>query len=181
MKIDSLKDGVVYRLNSSNPGKIAEYKKYLGSEIFTENKDIQEPVADAITIVRYKASQFEGVLVDDVSLEVEGEEIGVHIKWHLGRLKDLVGRKASFKCIIGIRIDKEVSLFEGMVAGEIVTPRGSSFGFNPYFQPQGSNFTLAERIIDPMNARYLALQKLLNNTPDYILKPLFKWDGSFQA
>lgn len=169
-----------YKINTSNAGKLAEYKAYLPGAVSSEAMDLREPEADALCIIRYKASQFEDVIVDDVSLEIEGTSISTDIKWHLDRLDEHIGRKARFICYLGICRKNEVHVFVGEVSGKMVAPRGNSFGFNPYFLPDQAKKTLGEEIPPQFNARYHAVQKLLKNQPDFVLEPLTDWNGKFQ-
>jgi XTP/dITP diphosphohydrolase len=56
-------------------------------------------------------------------------------------------RKARFRCVIAVASDnKLLRTFEGVVEGTIVDlPRGSrGFGYDPIFQPNGSDQTFAE-------------------------------------
>lgn len=171
----------VIQVATSNKGKQAEYRRFFGERVRFLEIDLAEPSADPLTIVRFKACQHPGVLVDDVSLDVEGEDVGAEIRWQLQRLPEWRGRPAQFVCRIGLLQEHEVLVFEGSVAGTIVPPRGQSFGFNPYFQPKGASQTLAEDLKDMWNARFLAVQAYLENRPSYRLPPLFEWDGPFQS
>lgn len=169
-----------YKVNTSNPVKLIEFRKYLKSEIIVEKKDLDEPDADPITVIQYKASQFNEVLVDDTSLDVEGENVGVNIRWLLKSLPQMAEKKATFVSLIGIRMGEEVHIFKGEVHGKIVAARGKNFGFLPYFLPDGVDKTMGEEIIDEYNARYYAIKNFIEGKPFKILPPLEKWDGNFQ-
>jgi inosine/xanthosine triphosphate pyrophosphatase family protein len=77
-----------------------------------------------------------------------------------------------------------VYLFKGEVEGEIVLPRAiekaGEFGFDPYFLPNGSSFTLAESKADYINARAKAVQALINHKPEAVLPPIRDWKGAWQ-
>ncbi len=169
-----------FRVNTSSPSKLKEYQKLLGEPVEASTLDLAEPEADLLTIIRYKASQFENVLVDDVSLEVEGAEVGVNVKWLLQNLSQYIGRKACFICWVGVRYDEKIYVFRGEVVGELVSPRGEGFGFSPCFQAEGDSFTLAQARTSKNNARALAVHKFLKWQPDFTLDPLREWSGPFQ-
>ena len=169
------------QINTSNQVKLEEFKRYLGPNIVIQREDMKEPDADCITIVRYKASQFHNVLIDDTSLEIEGEDVGVNVKWLLQTLHQHIGKKAKFVSLLGIRkLDDFVYIFKGEVEGTIVLPRGKAYGFLHFFQPDGTNKTLAEELPDQFNARYYAVRNFLNNVVFLKSEPLLEWTGVFQ-
>jgi XTP/dITP diphosphohydrolase len=140
-------EGTSIRVNTSNRVKLEEFRKYFGTDISIEQKDLQEPNSDPITVVRYKASQFENVLIDDTSLDIEGESVGVNIRWVLPRLKTLIGRRATFVSLLGIQSNGKVFVFKGEVSGRIVEPKGENIGFLAYFLPDGASRTLGEELL----------------------------------
>lgn len=170
-----------YTINSSNSLKIKEFKKYLPGILSINNKNLPEPKSDPITIIRYKASQFDNVLVDDCSLEIEGSSIGPLIKWHLSELENYADKKASFICLLAINKNQKIYIYMGKVTGKIVKSRGKKFGFLSYFQPEGSVNTLAEELPDKYNARFYAVQNFLNNQIYKIDSPIYEWNGPFQG
>jgi len=171
---------MTYYVNTSSPLKLSEFKKYLNGNVISEMKDLPEPDADPITIVTYKASQFNQVLIDDTSLEIEGEAIGAKVRWLIESLPKHEGKQARFVSLLGIRIDDQVMIYKGEIEGLIVAARGEPYGFLPYFQPNGAIKTLAEELPDEFNARYFAVQNFLNKNAHLITKPIFFWDGKFQ-
>ncbi len=168
-----------WKVNTSNVGKLQEYRKYLG-DVEAISKDLPEPDADLVTIVRFKASQFENVIVDDVALDVDGADVGAHIRWKLDQLNQWIGRKATFVCVLGIHREDRVEIFRAEAKGKLVTPRGDSFGFNPYFLPEGGSKTFGEEIPDSLNPRSLAIQDLKGSKPWRIEPALLSWPGTFQ-
>ncbi|MBN8555226.1 MAG: hypothetical protein J0L93_07270 [Deltaproteobacteria bacterium] len=173
-------------VNTSNPGKLAEFQKFFADysrhvAVEATQKSLPEPQSDPITVIRFKASQFENVIVDDVSLDVEGADLGVNIRWSLDTLDSHIGKSAVFICYLGVHRDGKIFIFKGEVSGKLVPPRGKSFGFNPYFLPDGAVKTLAEEKADLFNARYHALQNFIANHPHQICEPLKEWDGNFQG
>jgi XTP/dITP diphosphohydrolase len=169
------------KVNTSNVNKLKEFRNYLGSHVISEVADLDEPDSDPVTVIRYKASQFDKVIVDDTSLEVEGEKVGVNVKWMLNQLSNFVGKKAIFRCLLGIRSGNKVYVFKGEIQGTIVPKRGHSFGFLPYFQPDGSIKTLAEDLPDEFNARFFAVEDLIHNRPYLTCDVLPIWNGEFQS
>ena len=112
---------------------------------------------------------------EDVSLSLEclNGFPGPLIKWSLESLgakgvaelaHKYSNHKAEVKAMIGYSDGGEIKFFEGVVNGNIVLPRGeSSFGFDPIFQPEGSEKTFAEMSREEKNSlshRRIALQKL---------------------
>lgn len=170
----------VYTINTSNEYKINEYKKYLSDTIRILNHDLPEPKSDSLTIIRYKASQFNEVLVDDCSLEIEGTAIGPMIKWYLDVLDQYSGKQALFTCLMALRKDNKIYVYRGQVLGTIVESRGKKYGFVSYFQPDGTDKTLAQERLEDHNPRYHAIQHFLNNQPYTIEEPLYEWHGLFQ-
>lgn len=171
----------MFRINTSSAGKLAEFKKFLGADVEAFSKDLPEPDSDPITVVRFKASQFENVIIDDTSLDIDGADVGVRVRWLLEDLHQHLGKKAVFVCLIGIQRNQKVEIYKGEMPGRIVLPRGNDgFGFNSMFEPIGSNKTYAEYKPDHLNARYLAVQKFLKSEIFLTGEPLKTWTGSFQ-
>lgn len=168
-------------INTSNPGKMAEYERFLGRDLDQSTVDLAEPQADPDTVAVYKASQVDsGVLVEDTSLDVEGASVGVNVKWMLDNLDTYIGHGATFTVILGLKLTFNVYLFRGDVRGTIVKPRGGGFGFDAVFQPNGSQKTLGEEKPDLFNARYLAVQKLERGRWYHVSPPINEWDGEWQ-
>jgi inosine/xanthosine triphosphate pyrophosphatase family protein len=154
-----------YKINTSNMIKIKEFQDYLGRSAIFDSVDIADPASDPITVVRHKASKFNHVVVDSLSLEIEGERIGVNIQDTLKSLKTHIGKKAKFICMLGVREDRIIKVFRGEIDGTILEPKGSGFGFLPYFLPNGAKKTLGEDQPDKYNPRYLAVQRMIENEP----------------
>ena len=170
-----------FRVNTANSNKLKEFKRYLGESVESHSIDVNEPDSDPITVVAYKASQFEGLLIDDTSLDIEGADVGVNVKWLLKTLRDHIGKHAIFRCLLGIKIGSRVYIFKGEIPGRIVEKRGQSFGFLPVFLPDGADKTLAEDLPDHFNARYFAVKQFLANEPFQVCDPILAWDGKFQG
>ncbi|MDP2562805.1 non-canonical purine NTP pyrophosphatase [Psychrobium sp. 1_MG-2023] len=179
---------MIININSGNPNKIAEYQQYLtplGHELTTSDQDLDEPNSDHETIIRYKASQFDdNTLVDDVSLIIEGFDVGVNIRWFLesGELnkEKYRGCKCQFVCYIGVKKAETVFLYKGIVEGVITKPQGQGFGIGPFFLPNDAAQTLGEFMQPEHNPRYLALMNFLADKWSAKHQPLSQWQGEFQ-
>lgn len=171
-------------LNTSNAGKLDEYKSYFFPEpVISQKMDLAEPKADLLTIIQYKASQFDdNVIVDDVSLDVEGLDIGVNVRWFIPELNSPIyfNRRCVFTCMLGIKSNGFIQVYLGSVEGTLVPPRGDGFGFGPYFLPDGASLTLGQDMNPLYNARYLAVQQFKDKTPYKILPVMKVWNGEFQ-
>ncbi len=118
---------------------------------------------------------------DDSGLEVEAlnQEPGIYSARYSGmgdvantrlvlqKLEGVSNRKARFKTVISLLVDGQEHFFEGQLNGSItLAPRGTNgFGYDPVFQPEGSERTLAEYSMEEKNAishRAQAMKKLLN-------------------
>lgn len=127
-------------LNTSNKGKLHEFEQYFAEydiTITSTEIDIKEIAADPLTVVVHKASQMgEEILVEDTSLDVEGAEVGINVRWLFDHLSTFVGQKASQRVLLAYLKAGFVYVYEAKVDGTIVLPRGNGgFGFDPIFCP----------------------------------------------
>jgi inosine/xanthosine triphosphate pyrophosphatase family protein len=160
--------------------KFREFERFFGMKLEWVRQNLREPIADSETVVRFKASQLSDVLIDDTSLVVEGESFGPMIKWKISELDRFVGRKAEFRCYLGIQRFGEIQIYLGVVRGRIVDRVQGGFGFDGHFCPEGSQKAYAEEKPDHLNARYIAVQNFLTQKPAGIFPPLLRWNGKFQ-
>ena len=167
-------------VNTSNKGKRSEFLGFFGDDVKFLEHDLEEPSSDMVTIVRYKASQFEGVVIDDTSLEIEGVDVGVNIRWFVDRLDECLGKKAVFTCLVGLNKEGKVHIYKGVCEGTIVEPRGESYGFNKYFLPVGSDKTFAQEKPDSINPRKIAVDNMIRGNAWKVCEVLKTWDGEFQ-
>lgn len=175
-----------WKLNTSNSGKLKEFQELFGKYGYTissTNTDLDEIDSDPVKVVVHKASQLdEYVIVDDTSLEVEGAEVGINVRWLLNNLTDYIGHQATWKVLLAYHTNDQVFVFEGIVHGTIVDPKGQDgFGFDAVFLPNGQTKTLAECKFDAINARALAVDALLQNKPCAIESLILAWDGPWQV
>ncbi|KAK8823755.1 hypothetical protein WA538_001047 [Blastocystis sp. DL] len=141
--------GVTLRLNTSNENKYREFKRLFanyGINLDATHREIREIVSDPLSVAIHKASQLgEYVISEDTSLDIEGEQVGINVKWMMNELPKFVGKRAVWNVYLAILLQGRVHVYRGQVVGVIVEPRGdSNFGFDPVFQPEGAEKTLAE-------------------------------------
>lgn len=172
-------------VNTSNPGKLKEFERLFGqhgASLQATYIDLKEIDADPIPVSVHKASQLEeGVIIEDTSLEIEGADVGVNIRWLIDNLASYTGRKAVWRVLLAYQKQGQIHVFEGTVTGTIVQPQGSGgFGFDPFFLPDGATETLAQSKPDEFNARAKAVESLLEGEPIAIQPILVNWDGPWQ-
>lgn len=171
--------------NTSNKGKLGEIKGLLekhGITLDSTDIDLKEIQSDPITVVVHKACQVdEGVLVEDTSLDVEGADVGVQVRWMFDHVKMLSGRKALWRVLLAYRKAEFVYVFEGKTEGTIVAPSGTGgYGFDSIFLPDGCSQTLAHAKPEAFNARAKVVKKFVEHNPVAILPPITHWDGPWQ-
>jgi XTP/dITP diphosphohydrolase len=175
----------LWLLNTSNPGKLKEFERLFakhGAALKSTQIDLHEILADPVTVVVHKASQVgDGVLIEDTSLDVEGADVGVNVRWLLENLKDYEGRKAVWRALLAYQKNGLVYVYEGITTGTIVQPRGDEgFGFDPVFLPDGAEHTLAQQKSDAINARAKAVEALFEGSLLTTSPPLTNWEGTWQ-
>lgn len=166
---------------TGNKGKFAESQGII-PDIEQVSFDLAEIQSlDARKVVEHKLREAQAhhegeFIVEDTSLYVEGLNglPGPFIKWFL----DTVGAEGVYKfasqyenraahavVTIGyISADGAIGYFEGKIKGTLVAPRGDQgFGWDPIFQPDGSDETFAEMGTEEKNKismRKVAFEKL---------------------
>lgn len=176
-----------WKINTSNWGKFQEYQ-----ELFAKYKnpleathiDLPEIHADPLKVIVHKASQMEDqILVDDTSLDIEGADVGVNVRWFIDNLHNFVGRPAVFRVYLAYRSSDKVYVYAGEIKGKIVDPSGAEqkgFGFDKYFLPDGEYETLAQAKPERVNARAIAVKNLFGGKVHHIGPVVEKWDGLWQ-
>jgi XTP/dITP diphosphohydrolase len=178
---------------SNNEHKIKEIKSLLGNSFtllslhdinIREDIPEEEPQIEgnALSKARYifNVSGL-NVFADDTGLEIDALNglPGVHSARFAGENKDssaniekvlsLLGnkenRKARFRTVIALILEKKEYLFEGIVNGTIIKEKRGieGFGYDPVFLPDGKKFTFAEMELSEKNTishRALAFEKL---------------------
>ena len=180
-----------YKLVTSNKNKLQEYKRF-GLNIQIEpGLDLREIDGGDIDVIIHKAIDAGPFhIVEDTSLNIEGENIGVNIRWMLNNLRNLHGKKASWVVLIGVNTGTSIEVYKGEIKGIIVSPetenQQNSFGFDPFFMPQGSSSTLAELEKngkkDQYSARkHAAMNMLAGKTIHRVnISDIQKWTGEYQ-
>lgn len=128
--------------------------------------EIQELDQKKVIIAKLNAGRESGldnILVEDTGLYLEALNFqlpGPFIKWFLksvglSGLENLAkqGNKAFAQTDVGFWSSKlsEPVFFRGQLSGQIVSARGTGFGWDVIFQPDGDNRTLAEMPKDYKN------------------------------
>lgn len=171
-------------LCTSNKDKFNEFRELFAEAEIVLNPiwlDLDEVEADPLTVIVHKASQVpEGVLVEDTSLDIEGGAPGIHIRWNLNTLNQFITKKAVWTVLLAQRQGDTVYVYRGQVAGTIVSPKGTGFGFDPNFLPDGSTTTLGEAKPLRLNARAIAIQAFFDSHPFAEMPPITEWNGAFQ-
>lgn len=177
------------KLLTSNKQKIDEYNRFgLGIEAI-KGDDIPEVDADILTVALYKTLEApKDCIVEDTSLDVDGEDIGVNIRWLVDKLKDSSGKKASWNVVIGIHDGEYVKLFSASVEGIIDYSKNNTnaIGFDGMFIPDCSDLSLYELELigakDSFSPRKMVVEKFLKDdfTAIYKIKNVPKWKGKWQ-
>ena len=178
---------------SNNEHKIREINSLLGisfkllslSDInISEDIPEEEPLIEGNALSKarfvYNASGLD-VFADDTGLEISALNgmPGVHSARFAGENKDssaniekvlfLLGnsknRKARFRTVIALILEKKEYLFEGIVNGTIIKEKRGieGFGYDPIFLPDGKTCTFAQMELSEKNTishRALAFEKL---------------------
>jgi non-canonical purine NTP pyrophosphatase (RdgB/HAM1 family) len=158
-------------LVSTNPNKGIEAERILGVPVLRVSIALPEIQAATVEdITRYKAEVAKNkgygrLIVEDVSLGFDelGNFPGPYVRWLLEAAGGkglaaiayaLNNRAAKAQCCVGYWNGREVKVFLGEVAGEIlVKPRGERhFGWDAWFLPTGSKKTFAEMSAEEKDA-----------------------------
>lgn len=163
---------------TGNKNKFEEASSIIPSLI---QKDIDLPEIQSLDVrevIKYKLEvvfkEIGPCIVEDQSLLFEGLNglPGPLIKWFLKSIGNeglvnfskLGTGQAQVIALLGLYDGKEMSYFEGTQKGTIVAPRGENgFGWDPIFQPDGSDKTFGEITSEEKNAisfRKIAFEKL---------------------
>jgi XTP/dITP diphosphohydrolase len=177
--------GENFSLNTGNPDKLKEFQKYFekyGWRLSMTTADLKEIDATPELVAMHKASQMpDYVLVEDTSLDVEGADVGINVKYLIDTLDEHVGSRATWTVFLSFKDHGHVYTFKGDVKGTIVKPQGDvGFGFDPYFLPNGASKTLAENKPEEYNARALAIKALLNGEIHSHGPEITDWAGPWQ-
>jgi inosine triphosphate pyrophosphatase len=150
-------------LVSSNPNKGIEAERILGQPLLRVSISLPEIQAPSVEdIARHKLEQarskgYGRLVVEDVSLGFEelGNFPGPYVRWlleaaggkGLGAIAyALLNRRACAQCCVAYWDGDTPRIFMGETTGQVlVAPRGEQhFGWDAWFQPEGSAKTFAE-------------------------------------
>lgn len=180
-------------LVTSNVNKLKEFQRFGIKDIQIEKGvDIAEVDADADpeTVISYKALEAgSNRIVEDTSLHIEDEDVGVNIRWLLDNLEQFNGKKAVWEVLLGYNVGGKISIFRGVIEGTITDKVDKSiqgFGFDQYFIPNGQDKTLHELkeagVKDSYSARKVAVENLLAGIKirEEIISTIPTWTGKMQ-
>ncbi len=180
---------------SNNPNKLKEIKKIIPTKIkllnlrdikcfddIPENeKTIEKNAIFKANFVHVKFNV--NVFSDDTGLEVSAlnGEPGVYSARYAGdekntekniekllfKMRNIKFRKARFKTVIALYLNKKLHLFEGIVNGEILNHKKglNGFGYDCIFKPNGYDKSFGELPLEIKNRishRAIATKKLIN-------------------
>jgi non-canonical purine NTP pyrophosphatase (RdgB/HAM1 family) len=150
-------------LVSSNPNKGIEAERILGVPLLRVSlvlPEIQAATVEEVTRYKLEVARTKGysrLVVEDVSLGFDelGNFPGPYVRWLLEAAGGtglavlayaLRNRTARAQCCVAYWNGRQGTIFQGECVGEIlVEPRGEQrFGWDAWFQPEGSNKTFAE-------------------------------------
>lgn len=180
---------------SNNPNKLKEIKKIIPTKIKLLNlrdikcfDDIPENEKTIEKNAIFKANFIHvkfnvNVFSDDTGLEVSAlnGEPGVYSARYAGdekntekniekllfKMRNIKFRKARFKTVIALYLNKKLHLFEGIVNGEILNHKKglNGFGYDCIFKPNGYDKSFGELPLEIKNRishRAIATKKLIN-------------------
>ncbi|MBT3398068.1 non-canonical purine NTP pyrophosphatase [archaeon] len=173
---------VVYFM-TGNKGKFEEVREILESveQIDLDLPEIQE--LDSKKVIEHKLNEAiknqEGeFFCEDTSIYIDALNgfPGPLIKWFMGALgnegisnlmEKYEGQDATAKTVIGYTDGNGIKFFEGELRGKIVQPKGTGFGWDPIFQPEGYDVTFGEMDMEEKN-KISMRKKALIKLRDYL-------------
>jgi len=179
---------------TNNLHKLSEIQAIIGGDFIVKSlqqigctEDIPETAptleGNALLKAQYVFNKLgKNCFADDTGLEIEsldgrpgvfsaryatdGHDFEANIDKVLEELSGITNRKARFRTVIALILDRSVHYFEGIVNGEIISERKGikGFGFDPIFMPDGYGQTFAEMPLAEKNKishRARAVSKLV--------------------
>lgn len=180
-------------MKTSNPRKLAEIKRFGLAVAAEPGADLPEVEGTPEQVATYKAlAAGPNVLVEDTSLDVEGFDAGVNIRWLIENLTAQVAKsgrtpKAMWRVMLAVHDGEQMYVAKAEVPGRMIgEPRGEGFSFDSYFIPDGHTQTLGEMEVagtkDLVSARKSAVQQLLaGHCVATALSDIPEWRGAYQA
>lgn len=176
------------KLVTSNEDKIKEYNRFgLGIKAL-KGIDIDEVDADILTVCLYKSLMSPiGTLVEDTSLDVEGENVGVNVRWLCNELPKFTGKKCFWNVVLGYHTEDIVFLYSATLEGIIDGSRyvEESCGFDSIFVLENGKTLHDLEIIgekDLFSPRKKVVEKFIEHdyTAKYKVKNIPLWRGKWQ-
>lgn len=172
-------------INTSNASKSSEYQELLrkhGIGLSIIEVDQDEIDADPLSVVVHKASQIgEKILVDDTSMDVEGADVGVNLRWVVDEIPKHAGKKALWRVLLAYREGNLVYVYSGETKGVLVPPVvENESNLEALFLPDESSVTLDLDKPDFLNPRAIAIDAFIKDEPIAILPVIDSWDGPWQ-
>jgi inosine/xanthosine triphosphate pyrophosphatase family protein len=177
-------------ISTSNLKKLTEFRRFglpLEARIGPDLPEVQGTPEDVITYKVLAAG--ENVMVEDTSLDIEGRNAGINIRWmpesDEGAAVPLAA--ALWRVLIGVQQRGVLYIAKAEVPGVMISePRGSGFRFDPFFVPNGYAMTLGELENlgrkDEISARKAAVENLMNGQYTTIMMSNIPvWQGSYQG
>ena len=168
---------------TGNKGKYDEVKSILGNveQLEMDLPEIQSIDAHDIIKAKLLEAKKHGkgeYIVEDTSLYMDclNGLPGPLIKWFLKtigneglyKIADKMGDYgAEARTIVGYSSGEEIRFFEGSVKGEITEPKGTGFGWDPIFKPDGFEKTFGEMTKEEKNGISMR-RKALNKLKEFI-------------
>lgn len=67
-------------------------------------------MSDPLSVAIHKASQLgEYVISEDTSLDIEGEQVGINVKWMMKELPKFVGKRALWNVYLAVLVMKSLT------------------------------------------------------------------------
>lgn len=168
---------------TGNQHKLREVESVLGKmrHVDLDLPELQELEPRKVVIAKARSAISQGycpVLIEDTALSLPALNglPGTFIKWFLKALGvegvfELAASKgdcrAEVRTIFGLALGEQSFIYgEGVVQGLVVSPRGTGFGWDAIFQPEGSEKTMGEMSLEergPFSMRVKALHDLRAN------------------
>jgi inosine triphosphate pyrophosphatase len=162
-KVDKVLQEVFFVTGNSH--KLREVEAILGKmrHIDLDLPEVQELEPRKVVIAKAQAALAQGyspVLIEDTSLSLDALNglPGPLIKWFLKALGgegvyQLAATKgncgAEVRTIFGLALGAQSFIYgEGVVRGAVVAPRGTGFGWDAIFSPEGSTKTMGEMSVE---------------------------------
>lgn len=176
------------KLVTSNEDKIKEYNRFGLGISAMKGIDIDEVDADILTVGLYKSLMSPlDTLIEDTSLDVEGENVGVNVRWLCNDIPKFTGKKCFWNVVLGYHTSEIIFLYSATIEGIIDGNRydENSCGFDSVFVlPNGKTLHDMEMVgeKDLYSPRKKVVEKFINHdyTAKYKISNIPTWRGKWQ-